>query len=265
MPAMPEANAARLEGLPAWARQLSEKYYSRTIAFFVISGNVRDVVPVRRDAVTEFFTLTRFLNQVLFAQRDVVLTYDRGGGLTFANPDMQADFSRALAGYDGFHGTNYAQGLPRNPDGVLNLLDNYLRLRIADGKKVALIIDYAETIAPAGDVSSMSAEDRNSLVILKRWASNPAFLRADVTLCLIAENQVELNQGIVQHPGVASIAIPMPDENDRLEFIKDQLASTPLPAGSDAPAEWAYRARASRWALWPRPRMPTGTTPSAVC
>jgi hypothetical protein len=24
--------------------------------------------------------------------------------------------------------------LPRNPDGVLNLLDNYLRLRIADGK-----------------------------------------------------------------------------------------------------------------------------------
>jgi SpoVK/Ycf46/Vps4 family AAA+-type ATPase len=116
---------------------------------------------------------------------------------------------------------------------VLNLLDNYLRLRISDGKKVALMIDYAETIAPAGDVSSMSAEDRNSLVILKRWANNPAFLRADVTICLIAENQVELNQGIVQHPGVASIAISMPDENERQEFIQQQLANTPLPPGSD--------------------------------
>jgi len=29
---------------PAWARQLSEKYYSRTIAMFVIHGNVRDLV-----------------------------------------------------------------------------------------------------------------------------------------------------------------------------------------------------------------------------
>ncbi len=233
MPATPESNAARLEGLPGWARQLSEKYYSRTIAFFVIHGNVRDLVSVTRGSATEFLPLARFLNQALFGQRDLVLTYDRGGGLTFGNADMQSDFSRALAGYDSFHGTNYAQGLPRNPDGVLNLLDNYLRLRISDGKKIALIIDYAETIAPAGDVSGMPAEDRNSLVILKRWANNPTFLRADVTICLIAENEIELNQGIVQHPGVASIAIPMPDEAERQAFIKDQLASTPLPAGSD--------------------------------
>jgi SpoVK/Ycf46/Vps4 family AAA+-type ATPase len=146
---------------------------------------------------------------------------------------MQADFSRALTGYDGFHGTNYAAVLPRNPDGVLNLLDNYLRLRIADGKRIALAIDFAETIAPSGDVSSMSAEDRNSLVILKRWANNPDFLRADVTICLIAENQIELNPGIVQHPGVAAIAIPMPDEDERLEFVQQQLANTPLPEGSD--------------------------------
>ena len=134
-----------------------------------------------------------------------MLTYDRGGGLSFAHPDMQADFRNALSGYDSFHGPTIPNRLPRNPDGVLNILDNYLRLRIADGKKIALIIDFAETIAPAGDVSGMSAEDRNALVILKRWAQNPAFLRADVTICLIAENLIELNLGIVQNPGVASI------------------------------------------------------------
>ena len=44
-----------------------------------------------------------------------------------------ADFRRALEGYDSFHGTNFAQGgLPRNPDAVLNILDNYLRLRIGE-------------------------------------------------------------------------------------------------------------------------------------
>src|SRR5216683_1811224 len=98
-------------------------------------------------------------------------------------------------------------------------------LRIGDGKKIALIIDFAETIAPAGDVSGMSAEDRNALVILKRWSQTPAFLRADITICLIAENQIELNQGIVQSPGVASIQVPLPDETERLSFIRAQLAA----------------------------------------
>ncbi len=224
---------AYLEMLPEWARELSEKYYSRTLAMFVLCGNVRDYVPLKRGATTDFLPMLRFLNEGLFGHRDLVLTYDRGGGLTFANPDMQADFRRALEGYDSYHGTDYAHGLPRNPDGVLNLLDNYLRLRITEGKKISVVIDFAETIAPAGDVSSMSPEDRNSLVILKRWAMNPAFLQADVTICLIAENQADLNQGLVQNSGVAAIAVPLPDERERLEFLTPRLAATPLPAGSD--------------------------------
>src|SRR5438445_8082847 len=217
-----------LDALPAWARELSEKYYSRSYSLFVLYGNVRDLIPFRQPGVPaepgsgsvgwkpggmQFLSLDQFLSGALFGQRDIVLHYDRGG-LSFGNADSQSDFRRALEGYDSFHGTNFAQGgLPRNPDAVLNVLDNYLRLRIADGKKIALVIDFAETIAPAGDVSSMSAEDRNSLVILKRWARNAAFLNADVTICLISENQIELNPSIVQNPGVASIAIPLPDEN----------------------------------------------------
>ena len=219
--------------MPEWAQALSEKYYSRTLSVFVLYGSVRDLVPFDRGDSTDHVPLLTFLQQGLFGRRDLVLTYDRGGGLSFAHPDMQADFRNALAGYDSFHQTNYLQCLPRNPDGVLNILDNYLRLRIGDGKKIALIIDFAETIAPAGDISGMSAEDRNALVILKRWAQNPAFLRADITICLIAENQIELNQGIVQSPGVASIQIPLPDESERLRFIRAQLASAPLPSGSD--------------------------------
>jgi AAA+ superfamily predicted ATPase len=200
---------------------------------FVLYGNVRDLIPFRQGGKTDFLSLDQFLANAMFGQRDLVLHYDRGG-LSFGNPDSQADFRRALEGYDSFHGSSYAKGgLPRNPDAVLNILDNYLRLRIADGKKIALVIDFAETIAPAGDVSSMSAEDRNSLVIFKRWARNPDFLNADVTICLVSESQTELNQGIVQNPGVASIQIPLPDEPERLEFVRAQLREQPLPQGSE--------------------------------
>src|SRR5215510_2759053 len=121
-----------LDALPEWARLLSEKYYSRTISMFVLHGNVHDLVPWKRGERTEHLPLARFLNEALFGRRDLVLAYDRGGGLSFADNDVQADFQRALTGYDTFHGTKYSQALPRNPDGVLNLIESYIRLRILD-------------------------------------------------------------------------------------------------------------------------------------
>jgi AAA+ superfamily predicted ATPase len=237
MPAHPSTSNVALEAFPAWARELSEKYYSRSFSIFVLHGNVRDLVPLRKNDALEFVPLEQFLTTALFGQRDLILHYDRGG-LSFGSSESQADFRRALEGYDSFHGTSFAQGgLPRNPDAVLNILDNYLRLRIADNKKIALILDFAETIAPAADVSGMSAEDRNSLVILKRWARNPAFLKADLTICLITENQVELNQGIVQNPGVSSVEISLPDNEERLQFIRSHLKASELPRGSEVSDE----------------------------
>jgi SpoVK/Ycf46/Vps4 family AAA+-type ATPase len=226
-----------LDGLPPWARELSEKYYSRTFTLFLLHGNVRDLVPVKKGAATDFLLLPPFLEQHLFGRRDLVIHYDRGGGLKFTNPAAQADFRTALSAYDSFHDTKYAQSLPRNVDGVLMILEAYIRLRLSDGKKIALVIDFAETIVPAGDVGGMSPEDRNSLVILKRWSGDPAFLRADLSICLIAEKSSEVNPGLVQNSGVASIAIPLPDETERLEFVRAQTAATPLPAGSDVGEE----------------------------
>jgi AAA+ superfamily predicted ATPase len=228
---------AQLDGLPAWARQLSEKYYSRTISMFVLHGNVHDLVPWKRGERTEYVPLQKFLNGALFGRRDLVLSYDRGGGLAFATPDVKEDFRRALAGYDSFHGTTYSQALPRNPDGVLTLIENYLRLRTLDNKGIAFSLGFAETLAPAGDVSSMGSEDRNCLVILKRWAQDPTFLSADVSFCIITDSLLALNTGIVQNPGVSAIEIPLPDEDERLEFVRQHLELCPLPAGSDVTPE----------------------------
>jgi SpoVK/Ycf46/Vps4 family AAA+-type ATPase len=222
---------------PAWARRLSEKYYSQTIALFVITGNVHDLVPVHRNGRVEFVSLSVFLNQALFGGRDVVVNYDRGSGVTFARPEMQSDFARVLEGYDSYHGTTYAKAMPRNPDGVLTILGSYMRVRVADSKKIAAVVNFAETVVPAGEIASMSTEDRNALVMIKRWAQDPAFLRADVTICLVAENESELNQSILRHPNVAAISIPLPDEAERLEFVRARLEAAPLPEGSDISPE----------------------------
>ncbi|MBM3766973.1 MAG: AAA family ATPase, partial [Acidobacteria bacterium] len=72
------AKAAPLEGLPGWARELSEKYYSGAFLQFVLHQNVHDLVPLRRNGGVEFPSLKDFLQKGLFGQRQIVFDYDRG-------------------------------------------------------------------------------------------------------------------------------------------------------------------------------------------
>lgn len=209
--------------LPRWARTLARKYFTKTLSQFVLHGNVRDLVRYEKpgsDQIT-YVGLTHFLAKELFAARDIVLFYDRAAGIHFLDhQEAQKDFNLALTGHDSAFGTEYAGKRPRNPSQVLPLLDNYFRLRLRSGKRIACIIDYAETIIPMAEASMYSAEDRSALISLQRWAHDPLFLRHDFTVCLIAENLNDLNQQHVQSPWTAEIDIPLPDENDRLAFTQ---------------------------------------------
>ena len=144
--------------------------------------------------------------------------YDRSGGIHFADQASQKDFNRALSGYDSIFGTDYMQKLPKDPVRVFSVLENFFRLRLAEGKRIACIIDYAETVVPMAEASMYSAEDRAALVFLQKWAHDPIFLEGDFTLCLITENLTDLNQQLVQSPYTAEIQIAMPGETERRTF-----------------------------------------------
>ena len=146
-----------LAGLPPWAQKLAQRYYTRTVSTFVVYGAVRDLQPVtREDGGVEFANLKQFLSDDLFGGRDHVVFYDRSSGIRAAAAETQQDLNRALAGYDTLYGTDFAKVMPRDPGRALQILENYLRMRLADGKSLALVIDFAETIAPAGDMSHLS-------------------------------------------------------------------------------------------------------------
>ena len=205
---------------PPWAQEFARKYFTKTLTLFILYGNVRDLVPAR-DAhkKQQYFTLRDFLTHDLFAARDIVIFFDRSGGIHFADQNSQKDFNRALSGYDTIFGTDYAQKLPKDPVRVFSVLENYFRLRLADGKRIALVIDYAETVVPMAEASMYSPEDRNALVFLQKWSHDPLFLRSDFTTCLVTENLNDLNQQLVQSPYTAEIHIHHPDEAARQSFI----------------------------------------------
>lgn len=205
---------------PEWARELARKYFTKTLTQFILYGNVRDLVPTLDDRdAPAYVSLRRFFTDDLFAARDIVLFYDRSAGIHFMDQASQKDFNRALSGYDTIFGTDYVQKLPKDPVRVFSVLENYFRTRLADGKRIACVIDYAETIVPMAEASMYSAEDRAALVFLQKWAHDPLFLEGDFTLCLITENLTDLNQQLVQSPYTAEIQIPMPDEAARKRFI----------------------------------------------
>jgi SpoVK/Ycf46/Vps4 family AAA+-type ATPase len=204
---------------PAWARDFARKYFTKTLSLFILHGNVRDLVHTSEGKNGDrYVPLKDFLTDDLFASRDLVVFYDRSSGITFGNDETQRDFNRALSGYDTIFGTEYAQRLPRDPVRVLAVLENYFRLRLADGKRVAFIIDYAETLVPMAEASMYSPEDRAALVFLQKWSHDPLFLRHDFTVCLLTENLTDLNRQLVQSPHTSEIFIPMPDETERHAF-----------------------------------------------
>jgi len=223
-----------LGDLPAWAQKLAQRYYTRTVSTFLVYGAVRDLQPVTaEDGSRGFGNLRAFLADELFGGRDHVVFYDRSSGIRASDPETQKDLSRVLAGYDVMYGTDYSKVMPRDPGRALQILENYLRMRVTDGKSMALIIDYAETLAPAGEMSHLSPEDRFVLATLVKWASDPQLLGGDVSVVLIIENLAEVNPRITRNPYVANIEISLPTEPERLEFVKWKLEGKKLPTISD--------------------------------
>jgi SpoVK/Ycf46/Vps4 family AAA+-type ATPase len=219
-------SADPLASLPAWARKLAQAYYTKTVSTFLLHGSVRDLQPLQtEEGVRTFGPLKTFLADELFGGRNHVLFYDRSSGIRAASPDTQKDLARAMAAYDTLYGTDYAKVMPREPGRALQIIENYLRMRLADGQSLALVIDFAETLAPGADIGALSSEDRFSLATLVKWASDPQFLAGDLSVVLLVENLAEISPRLARNPYVASIELPLPNEEERLEFVQTKLAS----------------------------------------
>jgi SpoVK/Ycf46/Vps4 family AAA+-type ATPase len=225
-----------LASLPAWARKLAQAYYTKTVSTFLLHGSVRDLQPLQNEQGGRTFgPLKTFLADELFGGRDHVLFYDRSSGIRAASPETQKDLSRAMAAYDTMYGTDYAKVMPREPGRALQIIENYLRMRLADGQSMALVIDFAETLAPGADIGALSSEDRFSLATLVKWASDPQFLAGDLSVVLLVENLAEISPRLARNPYVASIELPLPTEEERLDFVQTKLDGRKLASVSDVP------------------------------
>ena len=143
----------------------------------MLHGNIFDVLPVPEREEIEYVPLKAFLSRRLFPERDFLLFYDIGDGLTFGSADMQKRFFEWLEVFDQVENTNYHQtGPPREFIRLAPLLRRFF-VRLADDRcgrqSVTLLIDFPEKIIPAQEESGASLEERMALVTLLKWAAAP--------------------------------------------------------------------------------------------
>src|SRR2546429_1849031 len=208
-----------LPPLPGGARPLQRLLRQRGPAFFLLCGRgVRDPPPL---GARRFGTIGEFLSEVMLGDRSAIVTYDRGAGIGFTDRDVENDFKSVLKAYDRVGGTNLAQAQPRDPDRALQLIETYLRYQLTEKPRfsAAVIIDYGETVAPAGEPGQLPAEDRGAIVTMRRWASEPVFLQRNLTFCLLSETTAALSSALVADARTFEIAVPVPDEQERYAYL----------------------------------------------
>jgi SpoVK/Ycf46/Vps4 family AAA+-type ATPase len=85
---------------------------------------------------------------------------------------------------------------------------------------MVLIIDYAETIVPAGDLIRLSDTDRYCLVTFNRWAGEPKFIRGDISVILLTENLADISPRLVRSPATVKVNVPFPGDKVRSSFLR---------------------------------------------
>jgi transitional endoplasmic reticulum ATPase len=206
--------------LPLWAQELRNRYLAGEGSMFLVHGNVRDLhvwEPV--DGAAEWLSLRAFLERFLGRTRDVVAYYNVSQGIRFSDRAQEKRFRVGLDARRALRGSTPLGALPEAPAAVLELLEE---LVTDPSQSSAAIIDYCETVVPAGDLSFMGFEDKANLVAAQRWASDPAFLATDNLVVLVTEHLSDVSRRVVASPQLQAIAVPYPTLEDRLRFLEHE-------------------------------------------
>ncbi len=204
--------------LPAWAQELSYKYCSKTANLYILHGNIRDLLPHKMNEGEFIFArIQEYVSEVLFGNRDIIVFYDRSSGVSFCEPAMASAYSKTMKGR--YPEITDDELLSQDPEKSFFYLEKYFLLKIQEKKRIVLIMDYAETIIPAGDLIRLSDEDRYCLVTLNRWSNDPIFTKGDISVILLTENLTDLSPRLVGSPSTVKVEIPIPDRAVRASFL----------------------------------------------
>jgi SpoVK/Ycf46/Vps4 family AAA+-type ATPase len=185
--------------MPTWAEELRRRYLRGEASVFVLYGNVHD--RVLHDG--ELIAVSEFVAREVLEKKQVIIQFNVSTGVRFIKKGGPVEGLEDLL-------------VERAPAKVLPILEHLLFTR----DNVGLLIDYVEMVAPAGDASFSSEQDRLAAVTLQRWSMAPELEASDNVVILLTDAPAELHQKVMSNPRVAAVKVPMPDRALRRQVVE---------------------------------------------
>lgn len=220
---------------PDWASRLAELYFSGTTSTFILHGNIFDPVLVVDDKAKHFAQLSGFLAEQLFGTWDIVFHYDLAGGLRcLAGRDggrLREMVARANKEYGDF------QAIPRDPARTLLFLDRVVQKNLMakeeDRLSIAFVLDHASYLVPRGEPGHLNLSASTNLVTLINWSTSPYVKRLNMAVVLVDPRLATVSERLSGNSHVATLAVELPNENQRRVFIENVSKNLKLDSFSD--------------------------------
>jgi AAA+ superfamily predicted ATPase len=220
---------------PGWAAQLADLYFSGTTAAFVLHGNTNDLFRVAGNGGPRYGVLVEFLAEQLFGRWSLVLHYDLGRGLRAfgGRDDKRLKEMVALANRK----VGDLSELSKDPAATFAVLDRFVRHNIMadedDRLSAAVIIDQASYLFPSGDPGRLNLTASSQLVTMLNWAMSPHIKRLNMAFVLVDEKLADVSERLAGNPHVATIEVPLPNQQERETFIEASSAGAAFKDFSD--------------------------------
>jgi SpoVK/Ycf46/Vps4 family AAA+-type ATPase len=213
--------------LPAWAEELANKYRSKTANVYILHGNIRDFLPhEKNEGEFTFKRVQDYISEILFGNKEIIAYYDSSRGLTFCEQHMENNYLAAAPNFAVSPDFDSGDFVSNDPERCFPYLEKYFLSQIPEEKKIkgrkVLIVDFAEHIVPAGDLIRLSDRDRYCMVTFNRWATDPKFIRGDISIILLTENLSDISSRLTSSPAIVKISVPFPGAKIRESFLRSE-------------------------------------------
>lgn len=199
-----------------WFEEFLSKYKAGISHEFLLYFNVRDLVDNNR-------SIDRFIYEEFIKPRNfgIVAFYDISRGLTFLDPAMEREFHKINLNVTENH-------LTATPSKLFPFIDVAMK-----STKMAIYINHVEKIIPAGDLGSMTLEERMSLIWLSEWSTDSKISSVGSVAFLMADNLADVSRELLKSSyRIEPIVVELPKEDERKAFIeyllKDNAATSDI-------------------------------------
>jgi hypothetical protein len=225
-PPPPPPPAAEESYLP-WAQAFRASYDRRESAMFILHDNIADVFPMGG----EFVSVRHYLEEMLRKGGYIVINYDVSRGMRFLD-DADARAFLALANQNlppRDHLVRSIYDFPKESTRALAFIEAFIVGVETSKRPVAVLLEYAEHLAPNGDPRTMTEIDRINTVTIQRFAQLfyerlQNLTSRDAVCFLLTQNLHDIHPNVAQSEVVVAIDVPRPNAADRARFLRFQQA-----------------------------------------